>query len=179
MVLFLAGSFISNAQTDVVEKEKPFLRHRLTGVIGHALQPTALENGQKKWLALASWGLDYDYKLSRKWAIGLHSDIILQNFNIEEEGAVGGDKSKVLQRKTPLALCAVAIYKPTKHLSTVVGLGEEFSFNKGKSLFIARLGLEYGYEIMEKYELGFSVNYDVKVDAYSTIVLGLGVSRFF
>jgi hypothetical protein len=176
---FLVNTFTVRAQADSLEKKERFLRHRLTGVIGHALQPTALEDGQKKWLALASWGLDYDYKLCRKWAIGLHSDVILQNFNVEEAKSVGGDKSKVLQRKNPLAICAVGIYKPTRHLSLVGGLGEEFSFNKGENLFIVRAGFEYGYEIMEKYEVGFSLNYDAKIDAYSTIVLGLGVSKLF
>lgn len=175
-ICLIGISFSIQAQSDT-NKTETFLRHRLTGVIGHAIQPTAFQDGSKKTLIMASLGLDYDYKFSPKWAIGLHSDIIMQNFDVEEAESFDGNKSNVLHRKNPLALCAVGIYKPFEHISFLVGTGAEIS--KGKDLFIVRAGFEYGYEIMEKYEVSFSANYDMKVDAYSTFVLGLGVSRLF
>ena len=50
------------------EEEK---HHLISAVIGHAHISKGLdENGSRKWIMAAAWGLDYTYNFNKKWAIG-------------------------------------------------------------------------------------------------------------
>ena len=84
--------------------------HRLTLVMSHTSIPSGLTpEGKKKWLALASWGLDYDYWFSNSWALGLHTDMVVENFQVEVSEDI--DKDKILARKQPISLVPIVAYK--------------------------------------------------------------------
>lgn len=164
----------AKAQVEDAKDNKKF--HRLTLVMGHTNVPTGLDlAGKKKWLSLASWGLDYDYWFSEKWAAGLHTDVVLQNFKVEVP--VSLEPNKILQRSTPVSLVPTAIYKPIERLSVLAGVGAEVS--KEETLALLRIGADVGWEINEKYEVSFSFVSDFKLEAYSSFTLGIGVSRIF
>jgi hypothetical protein len=130
------------------------------------------ENGKKQLLDMASWGLDYNYHFSPKWAIGLHTDIILESYKVE-----GKEDGEVIERSSPIAPALLGIYKPNHHWSLMAGAGAEFA--KEDNFFLIRVGGEYGVEIRNGWEVFGSLAYDIKWGAYDTWILGMGISKAF
>ena len=155
------------------KEEKSANYHRLTLVMGHSYVPAGILNGDKEWLVLGSWGFDYDYWFHPQWAVGLHSDLVIENFEIEKFGK--GETESDLERSYPLASTLVGIFKPNEHLALLLGAGGEFA--KEESLFLIRAGVEYGWELPNEWEIGISLLNDLKVDAYNSWTLGVGISK--
>lgn len=153
--------------------EEKFTPHSSIGIVlGHAhVFDGRDEAGKKKVLALPSWGIDYNYYFNPKWAIGLHTDIILESFK------VGGEKGEEIERSTPVAPAIMGIYKPSEHWSLLLGVGEEFA--KEGNYFLNRLGVEYAAEIHNGWEVAGSIGYELKWKAYDSWVLGIGISKAF
>ncbi len=149
--------------------------HRVTVVMGHAYVPEGFQNGEKQWLVLGSWGIDYDYWFHPQWAIGLHSDLVIENYEIEKFGE--DETEGVLERSYPLASTLAGIFKPGEHLTILLGAGGEFA--KEETLILIRAGVEYGWELPGAWELGISLMNDLKVDAYNSWTLGVGISKIF
>jgi hypothetical protein len=177
LVLFYPG--ILEAQENVPHKEhsvkhEKFTPHSTIGlVLSHANVFSGQdENGNKKTLDMPSWGLDYTYHFSPKWAAGLHTDIILESFKVEEHG-----DGETIERSYPIAPALMGIYKPSHHWSLMIGMGAEFA--KEENFALTRLGVEYGAEIRNGWEVFGSLAYDIKWRAYDTWLLGLGISKAF
>jgi hypothetical protein len=145
--------------------------HRLTLGLGHTHISQGKIEGDTKWLATASWSLNYDYWVSKKWAIGLQNDIILESFVIEH-----GDE-ELLERKYPVAIVPVAIYKPGKNLSLIGGVGAEISH--GHTLTLTRLGVEYGWHLPKNWEVGIAMVWDGKWKYYNSWGLAFTFSRLW
>ncbi|MEK6479176.1 hypothetical protein WJR50_16640 [Catalinimonas sp. 4WD22] len=174
LLLFIGSLHCANAQEFEEEKETANY-HRLTLVLGHANVLEGIKDGKKEWLVLGSWGLDYDYWFHPQWAVGLHSDLIVENFEVEQMGE--GETVGTLERSSPLASTLVGIFKPGEHFTILLGAGGEFA--REETLFLIRAGLEYGWELPGEWELGVSLMQDIKVDAYNSWTLGVGVSKIF
>lgn len=133
-------------------------------------------NREKKWLALPSLGLNYNYKFHPKWALGLHTDIVIEDFQVEEHLKSGGSNANsILERSYPVASALVASYKASKHFSLLIGAGGEFA--PSGSLFMIRAGFEYGIHINPKWELTVNLVNDLKLNAYNSIAYGIGISK--
>ncbi|UXP31789.1 hypothetical protein N6H18_15685 [Reichenbachiella agarivorans] len=152
--------------------EEKFKHHKIMVVMGHTHVPAGIDNnGKKEWLVLGSWGIDYDYRITSKWSIGLHSDLVLENFEYDdEEGAT-------LQRSRPLASTITVSRKFGEHFSVMLGGGGEFAKEENLTLF--RVGLDYGWELPGEWEIAASLMSDFKINAYNSWVLGIGVGRSF
>ena len=174
-LLFLAcgNQLVAQDKQEKKESEEAFKPHSTVGLVfSHAhVFAGRDENGKKKVLALASWGLDYNYHLSPKWAIGLHTDIIIESFKVEEHGG------ETIERSYPIAPALMGIFKPNHRWSVMAGMGGEFA--KEENFFLTRLGVEYGAEIRNGWEVFGALAYDIKWSAYDTWVLGLGISKAF
>lgn len=168
--ILILSSFNAIAQEQ--DEFRPY--HRVAFVLSHAHVPSAVGRDGKEWLTLPAFGLDYDYSFSRRWTAGIHSDLIVENFLVESN--LGNDE-RVLERSRPVAIAAVAGFKPVEHLTCVLGFGAELA--KEENLFLARLGAEYGWEVSQNWEIAVSLMYDLKWDAYDTWVFGFGASRSF
>jgi hypothetical protein len=121
--------------------------HRIGLGLGHTSISEGRKDGKTQWLPLASWSLNYDYWISDKWAIGLQNDIILETFIVEKHG------EEEIERKNPLSMVPVAMYKFSGRWSVFSGAGIEFS--KAKNLGLTRLGVEYGVPISKNGRLAF------------------------
>ena len=134
------------------------------------------QDGEKKWLALPSIGLNYNYKFHPRWALGLHNDIIIEDFQVEEHlRSGGGNENSILVRSYPVASAVVASYKPGEHFSFLLGAGGEFAHTG--NLFIVRAGVEYGIHINPKWELNINLVNDLKLNAYNSVAYGIGITR--
>lgn len=172
-ILLLAG-FRSSAQ----EKEESFSPHHQLGlVISHAhVFEGRDEQGKREVLSLPSWGIDYNYHISTKWAIGLHTDIIIEKFEVEKNLAFGENK-ETIERSYPIAPAVMGMYKASEHWSFLLGMGGEFA--KEENFVLTRAGIEYGHEIINGWEVSANLGYDFKWNAYDTWTIGLGISKSF
>lgn len=146
--------------------------HQLSLMLSHSYISEGYFLSSRKWIAAPSFGIDYNYWLKKNWAIGIHTDLIKENFALED---ISGDK--IIERSTPFALVPALTYKPGEHGAFVLGMGGEFA--KEGSFALTRVGYEYGWELPQKYELAFSLSYDLKWNAYNTWTFGMVVSKFF
>ncbi len=155
------------------EAAEEFTRHSSIGVVlGHAhVFEGRNAEGDKVVLSLPSWGIDYNYYFCPKWAIGLHTDIITETFLVKGHGG------EELERSIPIAPALMGMYKAGKHWSFLLGAGGEFA--KEANYFLNRLGVEYGAEIHNGWEVSGSLGYDIKWNAYDSWLIGIGISKSF
>jgi hypothetical protein len=115
--------------------------------------------------------LNYDYWLSNKWAIGLQNDIILESFIVES------GKEEFLERNYPIAIVPVAMFKPGKHLSFILGAGTEMAH--GHSIGLTRVGFEYGFHLPKNYEIGVAAVWDNKWNYYNSWGIAFTASKIW
>lgn len=147
----------------------------ISAVMGHAFIKHNVDTEKNKLSSAAALGVNVNYWIADKFAIGVHSDLIFESFVIEEKN--GEEDNNFVEREYPLSVNAVATYKPIHALGLLAGVGEEFSKEKNLEMFL--VGLEYMVELPHDWELGLSASYEVKNQAYDTLVFGLGVTRLF
>ncbi len=153
--------------------EEPFHAHPSVGLfISHAHVFEGLDaDGDRQALSLSSWGLDFNYHFHPQWAIGLHTDVIIEKFKVE---AQDGETTEV---NYPVAPALMAIFQPGTHWEFLAGLGLELT--KEEQEVFNRIGLGYIAELSPGWEMAAALTYDLKWEAYDTWVLGLGVVHLF
>ena len=170
-LFFLSYLTVSGQENENSAKEETKGRHRLTLLMANSHVPSASEvDGDKKILLIPAWGLNYDYWFNEKWALGLHSEIFLQQFKIEEYS-----NSTTIERSYPVAVSLVGLFKPTKHWTFLLGGGREFE--EHESFYLVCLGTEYGIELPDNWEININLIYDNKIDAYDSWMFGVGFSK--
>jgi hypothetical protein len=152
-------------------------KHSIALTIGHAQVFNGRDAaGNRKTLSLPMWGLDYNYKLSHKWQIGLHTDIITETFEVEKN-LDGGGNEEVVERSRPIAPAIMGFYKPSEHWGFGLGMGGEFA--KEENYALTRVAVEYGAEIRNGWEVFGAIQYDFRWKAYDTWTIGLGILKSF
>ena len=172
LVILLLSSYVHAQEENSEQSEKG--SHRVSLGLSHVNIAQGVKDSGSKWLSVPAWSVDYDYWLSDQWAIGLHTDIIVESFEVK---ANLSSEEETLERSSPIAPAAVGIYKATKQSSFLFGVGAEFA--KEENLFLNRIGYEWGTEISPKWELGLSACYDFRWNAYDSFLIGISVCRKF
>lgn len=166
-LLSASNALIAQGQSEAEEKNF----HRLTISLSHTHISKGVEEGRKQWLIVPSWAIDYDYWVTSKLAFGLHNDIIIESFEIEN------NNEEIIERNKPFVSTLTANYKPGKHTIFILGVGGEFSDTENYA--VARLGIEYGRDVFDSWEISAALIYDNKIDAYDSFALGFGISKKF
>lgn len=176
--LFSVTLFLTPFKSSAQENEELFHpHHQLAMVLSHAhVFEGRNQDGQKEVLSLPAWGIDYTYHLSPKWAIGLHTDFIIEKFAVEKN-LDSGEEKQTIERSYPIAPALMGIYKLNGHWSFLLGMGGEFA--KEEDFLLTRAGVEYGYELPKGWEVLGSMSYDFKWNAYDTWTLGIGIAKSF
>ncbi len=152
--------------------EELVFHHSVAIVIGYATVFKGRdENGKRKTLSLPLWGIDYNYHFSHRWALGLHTDIITENFEAEKEGG------EEIERNHPVVPVILTTFTPVPHWGFLIGPGMEYE--EKESFFLVRAGIEYSGELPKEWEVFGSLGYDFKWDAYDTWTIGIGIAKFF
>ncbi len=168
------------AQTELEDAEgreetenfRPY--HSVTVVMSHVHIREALANGEKGWLEVPGWGLDYNYIFHPRWAIGLHTDFIFEEFLVENRRG----EEEAIERSYPVAPALMVSWEAFRHWIVMFGPGVEIT--KGENFFLNRLGVEFGTEMGERgWEFLALLQYDFRYDAYDTFLLGVGVGKIF
>ena len=172
IVLLLTATFSIASAQETSEHAESFRRNRVGIVLGHTHVPAGVDaDGKKTWLALASWGLDYDFRINEDWGVGLHSDLVIQDFEYEEEEGI------IKNRTKPLAATLVCTRRMGEHFTFLAGGGMEVA-SEG-TLGLVRIGTDWGWELPKDWELSLSLMADFKINAYDAWVLGFGVGKSF
>ena len=186
-ILLQMGLFSAYAQdhetahrSEIESKENEFaeeeFKHNQIGImLGHAHIDEGPHTEGSRWLVVPMVSLNYNYWFNEKWGIGLHTDFILENYEITEETDEG--EVEILERELPIAPALMAAFKPGKHFTFMLGIGEEFA--KEDDLFLIRGEVEYTLELPQTFELGVALGYDARFDAYDSWVMAIGVSKLF
>ena len=169
---------IQNKITAQENEEKIFKPHHQIGIsINHVHVFEGRDDKEsRETLTLPAWGIDYTYQFHKKWAIGLHTDFIVEKFKVEKVYASGDDQETV-ERSYPIAPALMGIYKPNEHWSFLLGFGGEFA--KEEDFFLTRAGVEYGYELPKGWEIFGTASYDFKWNAYDSWGIGLAIAKNF
>ena len=128
------------------------------------------EDGNRTWIAMPSWGFDYFYWVSNTWSVGLSTDVILDNFKVQNKEGNGE-----IERSFPFAAVPSVKFKPFAHSSFALGMGGEFASEGNYAL--TRITYELGWEIPHGWEISGSLAYDIKWNGYDTWTLGVVISR--
>ncbi|MET3026687.1 hypothetical protein ABXT06_08435 [Flavobacterium sp. UW10123] len=170
--------FFSNKIVAQESGEETFKPHHQIGIsINHVhVFEGRDDEGNRETLTLPAWGIDYTFQFHEKWAIGLHTDFIVEKFKVEKVYASEEDKETV-ERSYPIAPALMGIYKPNEHWSFLLGFGGEFA--KEEDFFLTRAGVEYGYELPKGWEIFGTASYDFKWNAYDSWGIGLGIAKNF
>lgn len=167
-MMFLAFA-VRGQEEKKAEPETEHFRHRLSIAMANVRMPAADHVDQQgAFYILPTWMINYDYWVSRKFALGLHSDFALQQYEVSFE-------ENVITRKHPITVTAVGLYKATRHWTFLLGGGKEFE--PSKSFNLIRLGTEYGFEIQNNWELNLNFIYDQRINAYDAFTFGFGASK--
>jgi len=73
---------------DDIQVGEHLKKHAIGFMISHTLISTGVKgiNNKEQWLALASFGLNYNFNFNKKWALGLHTHMIIEDFAVKESG---------------------------------------------------------------------------------------------
>lgn len=151
------------------ENTHAFSHHRLAILLAHTHVPA---REQKEGLFIPSWGLDYEYWLNDRWGIGLHSDLELQAFVIEQR-----ESDEVLKREYPLVLTLDLLMNPWRGFVLEAGPGYEFERNE--TFFLLRFGASYEFELPGQWDIAPTFFYDTRIDAFNTYSIGIVVGKRF
>jgi hypothetical protein len=153
------------------QEENIFTKHHnVSLLLGHTYVSQGFVENKREWLILPSVAFDYNFVFSEKWAIGLHNDLIFENYKIEKD-------DEQFERSTPIASAITGGFKPGEHFTYQFGLGGEFA--KEENFFLTRFGVEYSLELPKEWELISNFVYDIKWNAYDSFGLSIGISKSF
>ena len=147
-------------------------KHRVTLVMANSFLKNQIDESTNDILVAPTFGLNYDYFFHSNWGVGLHTDIVLQQFKVEKHGG-----HVELSRENPVALCAVGLFNPFPSLGLLAGYGIELE--KHENIQLLRFGVEYGFHLPGNWELGFALEFDAKLNAYNSWIFGAGFSKLF
>lgn len=176
--IFCLRGYFSNevkAQQSWEKRFKPY--HQIGISINHVHVFEGRDyDGRREVLSLPAWGVDYTFQFKEKWAVGLHTDFIIEKFKVEKNLS-GGEEKEIVERSYPIAPALMGIYKPNENWSFLLGFGGEFA--REEDFFLTRAGAEYGYELPKGWEVFGTVSYDFKWNAYDSWGIGLGIAKNF
>jgi len=162
--------------------EETLKKHSISASLNHTIIFSAIKNGEShSSINVPSFGLNYTYAFSEKWGVGLHNDIILEDFVVKgaslNNAATRNTTEEIvtIERGTPISMALMAIYKPIENLGIMVGGGMEFSSHEDYA--ILRFGLEAPFQLPENWEIFGVLSYDIMIDAYNSLTYGIGAVK--
>jgi hypothetical protein len=167
--------------------EEHFHKHAVSLIMSHTHIASGIKDGASKWLIVPSIGINYNYNINEKWAIGLHNDLIIEEFEVEDPNSGNHDHEAFykgyeepiakIERHNPISSAIMVSYKPIEHLALMAGGGMEFS--SGENFGVIRFGLEAPFHIPHNWEVLGSFAYDININAYNSFTLGIGIAKLF
>ncbi|UXX78157.1 hypothetical protein N7E81_12385 [Reichenbachiella carrageenanivorans] len=170
LLLLISICFVSE-RLQAQESTEKEAKNSISISLGHTHVIKGVRDGKNQWLALPSWAIDYNRELNESWYVGLHNEIITEDFEVKSA------KEEVIERTFPVSMVAVVGFRPKEYLSFIVGGGAEWA--EEETFQVIRLGVEPAFPISDYMELVIGAMYDFKINAYNSWSISFGVARKF
>jgi hypothetical protein len=168
-LLFL--SFLLFTFLGVAQEEGESKRHRIAPLVGYVFVPEDVDNKDGSNVRIVpTFGLDYDFRLAPRWAIGLYNDIELNSYFISYQGG------ELLQREHVFISTLCVIFSAAEGWSVYAGGGYEFE--KHHNFAVLRLGTEYEIPIRNDWDVAFGLSFDHK-EVYNSIGFTIAFGKRF
>ena len=146
--------------------------HRVALMISHTHIPKGIPSVKNSGSVIVpSWGLTYNYRFNEKWTIGLHTDMEIATYLIED---ADGDQ---LERSQPIIVTLMGGVNLWKGIELAVGFGREFE--EHHDFWVYRIGIEYNIEIGNHWDIAPALIFDIKENLYNSWTIGVVVGKKF
>jgi len=163
--LIIAQEYLENA-----EVSHDLLHHRVAAGFGYTYVPKAeKEPDGKKGVLVPTLSVEYFYKFSHTWSLGLMLDLELIDYVIpfhEDD----------LSRHNALIIGAVGIYEPLEYWGIFAGLGVEIE--QHHNFEVVRAGSAYEFQIGNHWDISPSIIFDFK-EEYTAWALMVSAGKHF
>jgi len=173
MIILFVLPQIAIAQEEEVEGEGEGegeeLRHFISLSFGYTYIPDGAELGttEADGFLVPSVGLDYMYKVTPRWEIGIMMDIELDHYLVVD---------KELERENAFIAVLVGLYKVSPRFSLFAGGGIEIESNE--NLAVLRVGADTPIPIGREWILAPTLIFDFK-EGYDTWSFALAIGKEF
>jgi hypothetical protein len=138
---------------------------------GLTFVPTDLTSGKKDFLVVPTYGLEYERRIKKWFALGIVNEFELENYMIEHE------TEESIERSYIYVVSILAFFKPVKNLVIFAGPGYELTSEH--NFEVLKMGVSYEFELSEKWDLAPLLYLDRVSDLYTTYSFGLSIGRRF
>lgn len=147
-------------------------RHRIAPLLGYVFVPeeTSNETGGSARL-IPTFGVDYEYRIHPKFALGWFNDIELSSYLIEYE-----DEGEYLQREYAFISAICLVYSPFNRFAIFAGPGYEFEHHQNFRVF--RVGVEYEILMPDDWDVAFGLSFDHK-EVYNSFGITIAFGKRF
>ena len=167
LIGFAEQIYSQHEEVSVEHKKK----NKISVLIGNAFISRGVGlNEERKGQMVPTFGLDYARRLSKKFSLGLFTDIELTSYFIER------DNETQLKRENAFVAVLVCIYEVLHQWSLEAGYGVELERNE--SFQVLRLSTSYEVPIRRHWDVSFGVSLDVKQE-YSSWSFAIGFGKSF
>ena len=160
-------------EEDHHDSESALKRHKAAVVLGnsliHGVKNT--QTGKEQYLVAPTFGLDYEFWISHKWAVGTYNEFAHIDIEVETE-----EHEEYIKRENALLFSGVVIYEPFKRFSVFAGTGIETDPNH--TFWIGYFGMEYAFIRSDDWEVSLSAGY-INKDLYDAFTFGVVIGRRF
>lgn len=173
-VIYFTITGVATAQHEEVSKPSHSLkRHKIGAFLGNALIHGVhnTQTGKEQYVLAPTVGIDYEYWISQKWAIGTYNEIAHMDLEVITE-----DHEEYIKRENAMLFSAVVVFEPVHNLGIFAGTGIET--DPHHTFWIRYMGLEYTFIRSNDWEVAISAGY-VNKDAYDAFTFGIVIGRRF
>ena len=93
-------------------------KHIISVELGHNHLSDGFVDGEKHWLTVPSWSVNYIYMFNHKFGIGLQTDMIVESFKVVSKDS---KNNLDIERTFPVSFVGIAGYKPVHFLFLFIG----------------------------------------------------------
>ena len=177
---FLAFVFLFSLATTVIAQEdaqethaNPLKRHKVGAFLGNALIHGVhnTRTGKEQYVIAPTIGIDYEYWINDRWAIGTYNEIAHMDIEVITE-----EHEEYIKRENAMLISAVAVFEPFHNFGIFAGTGIET--DPHHTFWIRYLGMEYALVRHNNWDISISVGY-VNKDLYDAFTFGVVIGRRF
>lgn len=147
-------------------------RHKMGLYLGNSVVHEVHNNltGKEQYVLAPTFGLDYEYSLTERWAVGLYNEISFLNIDVETE------HEEYIKRENVFLSSGVVVFEPIRHLAVFAGAGIEK--DQHEVLLIKYIGVEYAFIHCNDWDVSAEAGY-INKDLYDSFNFGVVIGRRF
>lgn len=171
-IVFLISCNPIFAQENDHQAEHTLKRHKIGLFTGNSLIHGVhnTHTGKEQYVLAPTFGLNYDYWFSHKWAIGTHNEFSFMNIEVEH------NEEEYLVRENAMLFSGVLLYEVFPRFGIFAGSG--FETDSHHTLWVRYFGMEYSFIQDNNWDISVEAGY-VNKEYYDAFSFGLVIGRRF